>query len=93
MSSTLLMPLPPSSGGKRSLMDLWVVHCSLLFENHSCSSVCLLVGFVSNWLSMWYCSVGKAMVLIASTFLGVEILLDQIADKRLTRCFITDLLL
>ena len=27
---------------------------------------------------MWYCSVGKARVLIASTFLGVEILLDQI---------------
>ena len=38
---------------------------------------------VQSVVHMWCCSVGKAKVLVASTFLGMEILLDQITDKRL----------
>ena len=40
---------------------------------------------------MWYCSVGKAKVLVASTFLGIEILLDQTTDKRLAYSLVASL--
>ena len=46
---------------------------------------------VQSVVHMWFCSVGKAKVLIASTFLGMEILLDQITDKRLRYSLVASL--
>ena len=46
---------------------------------------------VQSVVHMWYCSVGKAKVLVASTFLGMEILLYQITDKRLRYSLVASL--
>ena len=46
---------------------------------------------VQSVVHMWYCRVGKAKLLVASTFLGMEILLDQITDKRLRYSLVASL--
>ena len=62
-----------------------VVHSSLPSENLSCSSVCVFqLVTIQSVFHMWYCSVGKANVFVACTFLDMEILLDQITDTRLS---------
>ena len=60
-----------------------MVHCSLLSENLSCASMSFSWITVQSVILMWYCSVGKVKVLVASYFLGMKILRDQITDKCL----------
>ena len=46
---------------------------------------------VQSVVHMWYCRVGKAKLLVASTFLSMEILRDQITDKRLRYSLVASL--
>ena len=70
-------------------MDLWLcIPPSFLRISLVCLSIFFCWITVQSVVQMWYSSVGEAKVLVASTSLGMEILLEIF-----TSCFITDLLL